>query len=124
MLNDPVSLQLDQLELQFSQASEALLSGSSDDIQLASVSLQKGAVELLQLVDELGRNRLDKLRHAERLHLLAAGISVLRENLLRRAAFVEQGLQILMPSAKRTTYSPVIGPYGSSSVGAKRGAMA
>lgn len=113
MPQDLLAAQLDQVESRFALASTALLTGTADDVQTSSLNLQKSAVEILQLVEELGQSSLDKQLHAKRLQALAAGISVLRENLLRRAAFVEQGLQILLPAAKRPTYSPGAGPYGN-----------
>ncbi len=96
--------QLDLLELQFKEVASALVDGNPDAVQSAGARLQQLAVGLVQMADEVGRNRLAAPLRTQRIKALAKGLPALRENLLRRAAYVDRALEIVVPTAPQSTY--------------------
>ena len=96
--------QLDLLELQFTEVASALVDGNPDAVQSAGARLQQLAVGLVQMADEVGRNRLTAPLRAQRIKALAKRLPALRENLLRRAAYVDRALEVVVPTPPRSTY--------------------
>lgn len=120
MSHSSLEQQLDRVELQFNAVSSALIGGDPEAVQAASAMLQQLAVRFVQMVDEMGRDRAGSVAVASlspRIQALAAGMPALRENLLRRSAYVERALQLVVPATQKTTYAAHTGPYGS---GARR----
>lgn len=105
--------QLDRVERQFNVVSSALIGGDPDAVQAASALLQQLSVHLMHMVDEMGRYRAAAAPLLPRIQALAAGMPVLRENLLRRSGYVERALQLVVPATQNTTYATNAGPYGS-----------
>lgn len=116
MSHSSLEQQLDRVEHQFNAVSSALIDGNPETVQAASAMLQQMAVHFVQMVDELGRNRVSLVAAASlspRIKALAEGMPVLRENLMRRSAYVERALQLVVPATQKTTYAANAGPYGS-----------
>jgi hypothetical protein len=106
--------QLSLLEAQFNAVSNALIAPDPVDVQTSSAQLQQLAVEFLQMRDDCGRNSLNTPHLVLRLQALAQGMPMVRENLLRRSAYVERALALLVPQAQaQSTYSDSSGPYAS-----------
>lgn len=105
--------QLDRVERQFNVLSCALIDGNPEAVQSASALLQQLCVHFVQMVDEVGRYNTAAGPLLPRIQALAAGMPVLRENLLRRSAYVERALQLVVPTTQKTTYAANAGPYGS-----------
>lgn len=104
--------QLDRLEYQFNAVSSALVDGNPDVVQASSALLQQLAVHLVQVVNEFGKNSIVPAPVVLRLRALADGLPLLRANLLRRSAYVERALQLVVPATQKTTYATGAGPYG------------
>ena len=100
-----VDQQLDRIEPQFTALSVALRDGSVQSLQASAERLQQLAVELRQLVDTLPRAGVLQPRRAARLKALAAKLPMLRENLLRRSAYVNRALETLVPTPPKSTYA-------------------
>lgn len=105
---------LSLLETQFNAVSSALIAPDPAQVQASSAKLQHLAVEFLQMADECGKGSLDAPHLSSRLQALAQGILVVRENLLRRSAYTERALALLVPQAhQQSTYSDNSSPYAS-----------
>jgi hypothetical protein len=106
--------QLDLVEQQFSEVSVLLVSGESTDLVQSSTLLQKMAVELLHSSHGLVATDAQQFhRRAARIQGLARSLPVLREGLIRKLAYVESALKVVMPSAPSGTYADR-GPYGNT----------
>jgi hypothetical protein len=107
--------QLNRLEAQFQAVSDALLAADPEDLHSSSAALQQLAVEFLQLRNEGGFHSVNASQLELRLQGLAQGMLMVRESLLRRNAYVERALAVLVPQAQaKTTYSDSSAPYGSA----------
>ena len=105
--------QFDLLEHQFNEVSSALVDGDPVAVQASSAALQQLSVDFVEIADELGRGCLAPVHLALRLKALADGLPTLRENLLRRSAYVDRALQLVVPAMQSATYAKTNGPYGS-----------
>lgn len=105
--------QLDLVEQNFNEVSVALIHGDPDVVQAASAQLQQLAVDLVQLLDQIGRHQISPAPIALRIKAITEGLPVLRENLLRRSAYVDRALQLVVPATQNSTYATGSGPYGS-----------
>ena len=103
--------QLSLLEAQLKAVSGAVIAADPQDLHSTSATLQQLAVEFLQLHNGYGANRLDAPHLTLRLQALGQGMSMVRESLLRRSAYVERALAVLAPQAQ-ATYADNSGPYG------------
>jgi hypothetical protein len=107
--------QLGLLESQLKAVSGALLGADSKDVHSSSATLQKLAVDLLQLRNQGGLNGVDATHVALRLQALAQGMAIVRETLLRRSAYVDRALAVLVPQTQaQATYSDSSTPYGTA----------
>lgn len=107
--------QLKLLESQLQAVSDALLAADPQDLHSSSAALQQLAVEFLQLRNEGGFHSVNASQLELRLQGLAQGMLMVRESLLRRNAYVERALAVLVPQAQaKTTYSDSSAPYGSA----------
>lgn len=113
MSHSSLEQQLDRVEHQFNAVSSALIEGDPEAVQAASALLQQLSVQFVQMVDEMGRHSTAAGPLAPRIQALAGGMPVLRENLMRRSAYVERALQLVVPATQKTTYAANAGPYGS-----------
>jgi hypothetical protein len=105
---------LDRIESQFNAVSFALVDGNPVAVHASSTSLQELAVQFVQLVDDLGRSGKVSAEVTRRVQALAKGMPALRENLLRRTAYVDQALALVIPATQKTTYSNANAQYGSA----------
>ena len=105
MTNSLLDTQLDLIEQQFYELRSTMLDGNPQQVQVASGALQQLAVDLLQMVDEVGRSSFQEGFRMQRIHLLANAIQPLREGLLRHSAYVERALEIVIPAAQKPTYA-------------------
>ena len=105
--------QLNLLESQLHELAKSLIEGDPVLLRDASTKFQHLTVELLHLVKGFKRVSLDAAADTRRITALASGMASFRENLLRRAAYVDTALGMLIPEIKdKPTYSGS-GMYGS-----------
>jgi hypothetical protein len=122
----PIQSQLTHIEQQLNSALHCLNTGDSPALVQASAQLKAASLELLGLVQNdhsLGRHQQpNRQPHQQsqasqqktQISQLAQRLLSLRENLIRRTAYVERALQVVMPEAqKKPTYLSA-GPYASS----------
>lgn len=112
MKNTPIENQLALAEQQLDAAVLYLNAGHSDALLQASEGLQATAVGLVQLMQTARVGSLMS-EHGAKIGELAQRLIVLRENLIRRSAYVERALKVVMPVVDKPTYQSR-GPYGSS----------
>jgi hypothetical protein len=113
MSNFSLDIQLDALESQFKAVADSLLTGSPAAVQFSGATLQRLAIEFIQMSEQVGRGQLDSPSHIRRVKELARGIASVRESLLRRLAYVDRALEIVVPATReRATYAG-IGAYGN-----------
>lgn len=124
MHNPSIESQLAFAEQQLNTAVHSLNAGHSQALMDASASLQATAVDLVQLMHTV---RADTVMadYGVRIGELAQRLIALRENLIRRSAYVERALKVVMPAVEKPTYQAQ-GPYGSSlrSAGSRNAASA
>jgi hypothetical protein len=104
---------LDLVEQQFNEVSVVLVNGEPTAVQQGCASLHQLAVQLKQLLDR--RDFADQRTRpvALRMQALAQGISVLRAQLIRRLAYVDQALAVVVPTESLATYGKASSPYGA-----------
>ncbi|NVO06331.1 MAG: hypothetical protein HXX19_10575 [Rhodoferax sp.] len=105
--------QLDLVEQQFNQVAAFLASGDAARLQTASQELQALSVELARLLQTASQaSPAGQKAIRQRVQAMAAGLQMLRDNLARQAAYTQQALQVLLPTAAKSTYgggNPVYG---------------
>jgi len=104
---------LDLVEQQFNEVASILASDNTEQMAAASAALQALAVELVQLIGPTERLRTAPAAEIERIKALSSGLSLLRDNLSRRAAYVNQALKIVVPTPAKSTYSSASSPFAS-----------
>lgn len=104
--------QMDLVEQQFNEASGVLVDGDPEQIERASATLQRLAIELVQIMGSAPRGGGPVAPMRERLQALSDGVAVLRTIMLRRTAYVEQALQVVVPTVPDATYANSRGTYG------------
>jgi hypothetical protein len=104
--------QLNLIERQFNEVSRSLIDGDPVNVETSSGALQQLAVDFVQMVDESGQSILNTPQLALRIKAISEGMPVLRESLIRRSAFVDRALQLVVPATQQTTYAASSGPYG------------
>lgn len=119
--------QLDQLESELVRLRASLMDGDPTLVQSASTSFQRLAVDFLQMTDEMGRVRASTPARMQRIKRLAQDVVGLREILLRRAAYVDRALAVIVPGAQKTTYAAANttrSGYGGGTAARRVGAFA
>ncbi len=106
--------QLNLIERQFNEVSRSLVDGDPVTVETSSGALQQLAVDFVQMVDESGQSILNTPQLALRIKAISEGMPVLRESLIRRSAFVDRALQLVVPATQQTTYATSSGPYGGA----------
>jgi hypothetical protein len=104
---------LDLVEQQFNEASVVLAEVNPGQLAVASAALQRLASDLVELLRTAQGDEAMRLAVVRRLKALSQGTMLLRSQLHRQAALVEQALKVVMPSGPVSTYSEG-GPYGSA----------
>jgi len=106
--------QLALLESQLQELGRSLLDGNPVVLQGASTKLQQLAVDLIQMADEFGRARLSGVPDlARRIRALSGGLATVRESLLRRAAYVDHALALVVPATQQKSTYAGVKTYGS-----------
>ena len=95
---------LDRIEQQFNAAATHVIDGDAQALAVACEALQSLSVELSQLLARTRKIPKDR-QLLLRIKSLAQGLQVVRDNLSRRSAFVEQSVAILFPRRSGPTYS-------------------
>ena len=98
--------QLNLLESELQALTASLIEGDAVLLQNASTNFQNLTVELLHMVKESRRVSSGVVADARRMAALANGMASFRDNLLRRSAYVDTALGMLIPESKdKATYS-------------------
>ena len=108
----PVSA-LDRVEQRFNAVAAMLAAGDTDHVVQASAALQSVIVELAGLAAPGQGLPLKSKADIDRMKALARGISLLRQNVLRRAAHVDQALAIVVPTSAASTYAGGGNPFST-----------
>lgn len=119
--------QLDRLESELVQLRASLMDGDPTLVQSASTGFQRLAVDFLQMANEMGRVHASTPARMQRIRRLAQDVVGLREILLRRAAYVDRALAVIVPGAQKTTYAaagPARSGYGGGTAARRVGAFA
>lgn len=112
MQSSKLDYQLDLLESQFKALSDSLMDGRPEAVVFDGAGLQRLAVEMAQMVNTLGHAEFKTPRRMRRIQILASGMANLRESLLRRMAYVDRALEIVVPASRdKATYAGS-GAYG------------
>lgn len=114
MSNDAIREQLDLVEQQFNGVAAFLASGDAAGLESASAALQALAIDLIGMVNRMGRQASSSPEVVARLRSVSEGMALLRDQMARRSALVQQALAVVVPTAPKPTYSPVSGPFGSA----------
>ncbi len=104
---------LDLVEQQFDEVSAFVVEGNPDQIVVASAALQRMLVDFVQLREAMGPQVKVPSGVVARLKALAEGTRMLRTQMHRQSALVEQSLKVIMPSDSKATYAGA-GTYGSA----------
>jgi hypothetical protein len=104
---------LNLVEQQFNEVSVVLASGDPHALQQGCESLQQLAVQLMQLLDRRDFAHQRTPAVGLRMQSLAQGIAVVRAQLLRRSAVVDQALAVVVPTQAQATYGKASSPYGA-----------
>jgi len=113
MTKIPLLDHLDLVEQQFNEVSAVLAQGNATQLEVASVALQRLASDLVELLRTASGDTALRSAIVQRIKALSEGTTVLRTQLHRQAALVEQTLKVVMPSGPASTYADG-GPYGSA----------
>jgi hypothetical protein len=113
MTKQSVVNQLDLVEQQFNEVFAVVADGNPELIEAATAGLQRLSVDFVQLLDAPGARAAAGGDMAVRIKALAEGLAVLRSQLLRRAAYVEQALKIVVPTTDPGSTYAGGSPYGT-----------
>lgn len=114
MITTRIEAALVDVERQFSDVADALVSGDPLSLQAASVALRQAAVDFAGLVQGLSSTDLKDPALQIRVKKLAEGMTNHREGLIRRSGMVERRLNALVPATQNNTYTQAGRGYGSS----------
>jgi len=113
MTQIPLVDHLDLVEQQFNEVSAVLAQGNAVQLEAASTALQRLASDLVELLRTASGDAAMRSAIVQRIKALSEGATMLRTQLHRQAALVEQTLKVVMPSGPASTYADG-GPYGSA----------
>ena len=103
---------IDLVEQKFNEVSVVLASGDAQGLAQASAALQVLAVQMAELLTPLPRLRAAPPAQLLRIRALSDGMVVLRDNLARQAAYVNQALKVVVPTPAKSTYGHTSSPFG------------
>jgi hypothetical protein len=113
MSHNSVNSQIDLLEERLGVLAATVIDGRAEMLQAASAGLQLLAVDLLQMLDAKELEQLRAPQCSRRIRSLATGLALVRENLLRQAAYVDRALELVMPSSQQKSTYPGSRTYGA-----------
>jgi hypothetical protein len=114
MSKNSLEHQLFLVEAQLKVASAALLAASTATMVDSCTQLQSLSIHLLQMTQALGPRHADVLRLSARMDAVAQGLPQVREGLLRRMAYVERALEMVVPQGQKAGYADIHSPYGNT----------
>ena len=113
MLTPDLDQELDYLEGQLRELAVHLLENNAEHVQHSCTEVHALANGLAQTISRIPRTQAGRYR--ARLQSLAHELAVLREQLARRQAYVEQSVRLLIPAvAQETTYGAAKGLYAGA----------
>jgi hypothetical protein len=115
-MQHPSTNQFDLVEQQFNQVAAFLATGDAPQLQNASQTLQTLSAELARLLQASPAGRTSPAQQKilrQRAQAMAQRLQFLRDNLSRQAAYTQQALQVVVPTAPKSTYSGGSSVYGS-----------
>jgi ElaB/YqjD/DUF883 family membrane-anchored ribosome-binding protein len=113
-MNQATTHQLDLVEQQFNQVAAFLASGQAPQLETASQALQALAVDLARLLqNSTGASLATQQAIRQRVVALAQGLQMLRDNLSRQTAYTQQALEVVVPTAPKSTYGGGSSVYGT-----------
>jgi hypothetical protein len=104
---------LDKVQQQMSVVRSALLGDDPVQLESSSQRLQQMVADLYRMHEQLAKMGQSPKKLTLRMKELSASLNFLREGLLRKSAYVDQALKVILPENPDTTYAPKSGPYGS-----------
>jgi hypothetical protein len=114
MSKNSLEHQLFLVEAQLKVASAALLAASTATMVDSCTQLQSLSIHLLQMTQALGPRHADVLCLSARMDAVAQGLPQVREGLLRRMAYVERALEMVVPQGQKAGYADIQSPYGNT----------
>lgn len=102
----------DALEAHFNQLASAVAQGDAAALPALAEQVQQLAVNLNDVWQEWQQQSVQNEAMTQRLKSLAEGLRLVRTNLLRRTALVEQALKLIIPASVDPTYAGG-GAYGA-----------
>ena len=110
----PLEQLMDQVEQQLLVVRSALLGDDPTVLESSTQTLQLQVAELFKHHEQYKKSGQSTKHLNLRMKELSAAITLVRENILRKSAFVDQALQIMFPDNAPSTYAHKSGPYGSA----------
>ncbi len=104
---------LDKVQQQIGVVRSALLGDDPAQLESSSQRLQLLVAELHRMHEQLAKMGHSPKKLTLRMKELSASLTLLREGMLRKSAYVDQALKVLLPENPDATYAPKSGPYGS-----------
>jgi hypothetical protein len=106
--------QLARVEQQIGVVASALLSDDPAVLEAGTKNLQQVVTDMFRCHEQLLKSGKSPKHLTLRVKELSAALASVRDNLMRKSAFVDQTLQIVLPERQQSTYAPKSGPYGSA----------
>jgi hypothetical protein len=114
MLSPAIEKPLSQIEGQFKDISAAVDSGDPAVLEAAGLALRQAAVEFFNLLGGLSADVRSGKELKARLKMLANGLAIQRQGLIRRTVVVERALHAMVPATRESTYAQSCGPYAAA----------
>ena len=105
---------LEKVEQHVLSVRNALLGDDPALLESQCQQLQASVTELFRCYEQLQKLGVLPKKLNLRMKELSSALTLVRESLLRKSAFVDQALQIIFPSNAPSTYAPKSSPYGAA----------
>lgn len=112
-MTTPLQDHLDRVERSFNEVATLLATGDAPALAEASAALHALALEYAPLLGDARPWATVDAVQRQRIAALAQGMGVLRESLARRSAYVQQALQVVVPTPAPSTYGKSSSPFGA-----------
>ena len=113
MTNELIEIPLARVEFFFNAVSTALLDADPVKMESAAVGLRQASVELSAALGSGSSAASNRSSLDARIKAISSGLSVQRENLIRRSVMVDRALGVIVPVTRPGIYSRTSGPYGN-----------
>lgn len=104
---------LDKVQQQVVIVRDVLLVNDPAQLESSAQRLQLMVADLYRMHEQLVKAGQSPKKLTLRMKELSAALTLLRESLLRKSAYVDQALKIILPENPDATYAPKSGPYSS-----------